>query len=371
MSEGRTYDLEPVRVDGWLEQLAEGSPGFAQLREVVGERFVAFSFIAGVQITGLTFNPRDPESSVVDFAVGDPPQIQQLLLGELRQRLAEAVVADDPPAATLPDQPSPEDLQAYLGFRYVLLAPLFGLRLEELRIRGRDPRVRLRLEGEAQEVTLEELQDAIRGLVAAEAEQYRPPSAFSIDLTLVDEARAAADEGRPEEVARILGAWPGPLSVLLRTPDGQALGLESRALLAEGLGLLGSAYVELDQVDWGLEILRLGVQWGQEQAEASAELFLRLGRAHLASQRAGEAIGLLRRALTLGASPAVVLPELARCFVARDRILPALLVAEEAVASGADPAPLAALGAAAREQLGEAWARFADLRDGDGSELGG
>src|SRR5262245_11629348 len=125
----RVFELAEARADGWLQQLGEGSQGFAQLCEVVGDKFVAFSVIAGIRITALTIDPRNPNSSLIDFEVGEMGGAQRMRLGEFRDRLTDALLADEEASPKLADRPTTDQLQAHIGFRYVLLAPLFGMRL--------------------------------------------------------------------------------------------------------------------------------------------------------------------------------------------------------------------------------------------------
>jgi hypothetical protein len=78
-------DLALVRTDGWFEQLAEEIPEFPQLCELLGQRFVAFSFIAGVRITAIAYDPQSPENSVVDFDRGEDQEAERLSLAEFRE----------------------------------------------------------------------------------------------------------------------------------------------------------------------------------------------------------------------------------------------------------------------------------------------
>jgi tetratricopeptide (TPR) repeat protein len=203
--------------------------------------------------------------------------------------------------------------------------------------------------------------EEIRDRVRAEAERHRPSaggSPFAIDLNLVPQARKALAAGDPDTVSDLLGAWPGPLSMLLRTAEGQRLAPEVRATLAEALGLLGTSYVQLGRYEWAQEVLRLAIQWGQEQLEVSADLFRRLGSAYVAEGRHAEAIGLLRRALGLGAPRVEVLPVLARCFLMRERYIPAMLCAEDALAAGAKADTVKDVRAKAQAALGDPWTKF-------------
>lgn len=358
----RTYPLDKARADGWLEQLGQGSTGFAQLCEVVGTRFVGFSVIAGIRITALTVDPRNTSQSVVEFELEGFGGPQKLTLADFREHLADVVLADDfePEIAPPTGRADSEELQTFIGFRYVLLAPLFDVRLDELRVDDDgQATVLVTREGTRAELTLEELREELRDHVQAEAERHRrPQTPFSIDLNLIPQAKKALAAGDAARTAELLGAWPSPLALLLRTAEGQSLAPEVRATLAEALGVLGSAYVELGRHEWAQEVLRLAIQWGQEQLQVSGDLFRRLGGAFVAQGRHGEAIGLLRRALGLGAPRAEVLPVLARCFLARKRYLAALLLAEDAIAAGASRESVSEVRDAASEVLGEHWARF-------------
>jgi hypothetical protein len=91
-------------------------------------------------------------------------------------------------------------------------------------------------------------------------------------------------------ILELLGAWPAPLAIFLRTPEGQMLNVETRGLIARALGLLGSACIVLGEIGKGEEVLRLGVQYAGDGPMAS-DVYFRLGSAMLGDGRAGEAIG--------------------------------------------------------------------------------
>ena len=111
--------------------------------------------------------------------------------------------------------------------------------------------------------------------------------------------------------------------MFLRTPQGQALGRSERSRLVKALGLLGQAYMHKQQAEWAEDVLRLGIQFGQE-LEAAGPLFGSLGRTRVETERYGEAIGLLRRALAWVATQASLNLDLARCFYERKRFVAAL-----------------------------------------------
>jgi tetratricopeptide (TPR) repeat protein len=356
----RTFDLHAARADDWFARVSDGSKEFTQLCQVVGERFVAFGAIAGVQIRAITVDRRAPDASLVDFVVGDDPVEQRLPLGELRRRLAAAMIADEPTVASeLGDAPDGEALRAFLGVRTVLLAGLYGVALLRLHVGGESsPSVTFQEAGRPEEERLlEDLRELLRDKVRADLHRVRPQTPFAIDLSRVPEADRALADGQLDRVVELLGAWPGPLSLLLRTTEGQALAPDTRATLAHALAVLGRAYGRLGRFDWSDEVLRLGIQWARD-GRAAPELFACLAETYVDRDRPGEAIGVLRRALTLGAEPREVLPLLARCYAARDKWVAAMVCVEQAVAAGVDPAQLESLRQRCEARLGEAWRRL-------------
>src|SRR5262249_9795548 len=102
---------------------------------------------------------------------------------------------------------------------------------------------------------------------------------------------------------------------------------------AKGLGLLGSACVQLGEVEQAEEVFRIGIQYAQEGI-AAADLFRRLGEALLQSDRPGEAIGPLRRSLAFGGAPAEVMPPLARALLRREKWVAAYGCLRDALDAG-------------------------------------
>jgi tetratricopeptide (TPR) repeat protein len=187
----------------------------------------------------------------------------------------------------------------------------------------------------------------------------RPAARSAIDLARVVEAEAAAKRGDSLKVLDLLGSWPAPLAIFLRTPEGQLLNAEARATIARGLGLLGSACIHIGEHGKGEEVLRLGIQYAGDGV-AAPELFLRLGEAMLKDGRPGEAIAPLRRAANLGTVPPSVWALLAEAFLSRGRNLAALGAVLEARAAGTPAAELGASIERVKEALGkpfEEWQR--------------
>lgn len=353
--------LEAIRADGWFEDRAQEIPEFEELCQVVGRRFLAFAFVAGVRISSLSYDPQSPHASLVEFAVGASDEVQRTTLADLREQLGAALLVADEQNDDLPDEPNAQDIQRFIGRRYLLLAPIFGIGLSALEIGGDDePLFRLEFGGTGELLSVAGLRDAIHSAIRSEVARARPNQAFSIDFKKVPLAEAANTRGDYAETISLLGSWPGPLSMFLRSAQGQSLGRPERARLLRALAALGEAYLCNRQIEWAEDVLRLGIQFGQELDE-SGPLFGLLGHARLATERYGEAIGLFRRALALGDEKREILPELARCFVERGRFVAAMACLAEARDAGADEAVLRNLDARVEKVLGPALTRYRTL----------
>ncbi len=356
----RVFLLDAIRTDGWFERIGEGIGSFQALCDIIGPRFFAFAMITGARIVALTVDRRNPEQTLVDYVIGSSEDevsdadAQRLTLGDFRRRLVAALIADEPTGPPPTRETDLEALQLYLGVRYLLLAPLYGYSLSLLRLDTDGATLELHHDGVEQKLRLEAFRARIRGHVREELERAsRGQSRGAVDLARVPEAEAAAAEGAHERVLQLLGAWPAPLAIFLRTPDGQLLNPETRAQIATGLALLGASCAALGETAKGEEVLRLGVQYAGD-GRAAPSVFLALGRALLEDARPGEAISPLRRAASLGAAGVTVLPLLARAFVERGRYLAALGALEEAERAGAPLAELAALNEKVQQRLGPA-----------------
>ncbi len=333
----KQLDLALVAAPDWLDQIAAEMPEFDQLCEVIGKRFAAFSFIAGVRIVSIAYDEHSPDRTLVDFEADENGALEQLALPEFRQRLGSVLLSAHEEQPVLGDNPSPEDLRAFVGTRYLLLAPVFGLRLLHLNVGGDvPPAVQVDLGATTEEIPLVNLRQVLDDAIRSELARVRGTAPFAIDFGKVPLAEEANREGNHDRTISLLGAWPGPLSMFMRTPRGQALGQRERATLTRALELLGVAYIGKGQIDWAEDVLRLGIQLGQE-TEAAGSLFATLGLARMTAGKHGEAIGLLRRALALGGDPVELLPRLAQCFHARKRHVAAMLCLDDAVAAGASP----------------------------------
>jgi hypothetical protein len=302
--------------------------------------------ITGARITAVTVDRRNPDNTLVDFGVGaggpeDPStDTQRLTLADFRRRLVGALLTDEVSAPAPTRETDLEGIQLYIGVRYLLLAPLYGFSLRQLTIADQTGELTLIHDGIEEKHDLETFRMRIRAHVRDELDRVASGNRGAIDLGRVAEAEAASMQGQDAKVLSLLGAWPAPLAIFLRTPEGQMLAPEPRALIAKGLGLLGTACVRLGDVGQGEEIFRLGIQYAQDGV-AAADIFQRLGDALMNDQRAAEAIGPLRRAVALGGDPKLLWPMLCRAFCQRGRYVAALASVRAAIAAGAQETDLA------------------------------
>jgi hypothetical protein len=339
-SKSREFELDAVRTDGWFEGIGEGIGSFQALCEIIGERFFAFSIIVGARITALTVDRRNPELSLVDFVVGggdsdEGLEPQRLTLADFRRRLVGALLVDDDKPAPAPTRETEVEVtQLFIGVRYLLLAPLYGYSLRRLTLPASgSPELVVLHDGVEETHDLDAFRFRLRAAVREELDRATTGARSAIDLSKVTEAEAASLRSEWSKVVQLLGSWPAPLAIFLRTPEGQMLTADARGLIAKGLGLLGSACVHLGEIEQAEEVFRIGIQYAQEGV-AAAELFRRLGEALLQSERAGEAIGPLRRALAFGGSPADVMPPLARAFLKRKKWVAAYACLRDALEAG-------------------------------------
>jgi len=363
----RVISLDSVRTDGWFERIGEGIGSFQTLCEVIGPRFFAFAMIGGARIVALTIDRRVPDNTLVDFAIsadendGFEAGPQRLPLGEFRRRLVSALITEES-SGPAPARPTDvESIQRHIGVRYLLLAPIFGYSLLALMLDTFGSIVRVRRDGLEEAYELEEFRSRIRLHVREELQRAQRGTRASIDLSRLADAEQALSERDFLKVVELLGAWPAPLAVFLRTPEGQALTPEVRARIAKALGLLGSACMALRELDKGHEILRLGIQYAGDTSAAS-ELFLLLGESMFAEGRVGEAIGLLHRAERLKGDVGRVMSLLARAYIARRLYVPAFLAVERALSVGVPVSLLESALEAAEQNLGPALVRWKALR---------
>ena len=327
--------MADVRMDGWFDKIAEHISHYDEICAVMGERFLAYSFVLSIQIQSLMLDPMTPANTAVNFSIGND-QLQTLSLGEFKVRVVQTLIRDE----RLPIQPSlpfpTETAVGVIGGRNILLAPLFGITIERVILISLPPALPRYLVAFVSKdgfsiadlnAFLEHLRDQLRAdLLGTESEP------FSIDLYAVQRAKEAAKRGAYNEVVEILEAWPGILSVLQRAPIRQKLDDEQLQLIGEGVCLLGEALEKENQSQWSEELYKLGLQFIRE-GDVAARLFNNLGKMLVKKEGYGEAIGYLRRAMALGFPLESILPDLGRAFLKRNCLVAACAVLELSHAS--------------------------------------
>ncbi|HTM43591.1 MAG TPA: tetratricopeptide repeat protein [Polyangiaceae bacterium] len=359
MGTPNTFSLDAIRTDGWFERVGQTVASFQALCDIVGERFLAFSMITGARITALTVDRHNPQETVVDFvkAEGADPNTgepRRLTLAEFRRSLVQSLVSDEPkgPAPTNPDDA--ESIQHHIGIGFLLLAPLYGYSLSALEIDGDKSELVLTHDGAEQRRELSQFRQQIRMHVRRELENVaKPPrTRGGIDVAAYEEAKRAVAAGDQLKVVELLGGWPAPLTVFLRTAEGQLLNPKARSMIAQALGLLGTAHALLGDTGKSEEVLRLAIQYAGD-SDVAGDVYGRLGATLYAEHRFGEAIGLLRRAANLGATGPMLWESLSHSLLHRGRLLAAYAAALEGVQFGLSKESLLKIEREARAKLGD------------------
>ena len=362
----QVFDLSPARPEGWFDEVIQQSKDFEAAAKLVGRETLGLALIAGVRIVSLTCDSKTRELTRIEFTLGPGGAVREAELAEFRKAVGAALLAPMVPSP-LPLGPDVEALQAYIGGRYLLEADLFGVYPLELRVDLGLAEIAVEFNDRRHVLALEDFRDVIDERVRSELGVNAPRGEISIDLAVVDRAKQANANGNFGSTIAMLSPWLTPITLLLRTGEAAELAEEVHHTLSLGLDLLGSAYAGLGEQDAANEVLRLGIQWAGDSDKAG-DLYLALGRASVSSAKHGEAIGLLRRALRLGADPSQALPLLMKSFLARDQVLAAIVCLDRAKQAGAHAESLLPAEQELRSRLGEPWSRLEALlkRAGDG-----
>jgi tetratricopeptide (TPR) repeat protein len=352
----RVYDLSAARPDAWFDEILKQSSDFERACQIIGRSTLGLGLVAGARIASITPSQHAQNLTMVEFSIGSDPTIESVALPEFRETIARLLLT---PLQTggLDDDPDIEALQAHIGGRYMLEAALFAVRPIQLRHDLGLSEITLEFNGVRHVLSLEDFRDVIDERVRAELGLGQQDDGMAIDLALVDQAeRSNANQSWATTIS-MLTPWLTPISMLLRTGEANELGEDVHRRLSDALDLLGTAYANVGDLDAANEVLRLGVQWAGESSKA-ADLFLALGRASVAGEKHGEAIGLLRRAIRLGAAEDIVMPLLAKSLAARDQALAAMVCLARARALGADEDVAEEIGPGLAARFGDAWPRF-------------
>jgi len=350
-------NLQEVRTDGWFERIGENISNFDKLCDLIGFRFLAYSIILGIQIRSLTLDPLTPANTTVEFS-GDDALLQTLPLNEFQVRVVQALLRLEqhigPISLPLTDDKAVE----LIGQVFLFAAPLFDLSLKRL-------------------VWVPDSKRGVIGFVSASGFNFMDliefkamikqklhrdlagtmEDPFQLDLTAVEQSRAAAKLGEHEKVIAALETWPGLLTTLQRSSAKHNLNEQQLDMIGEGLLLLGDAFRAKERFTWSEELYRLGLQFTREGSRA-AQLFFKLGLLLNDRDRYGEAIGLLRRSLSLGLTEEEVYPALSDALLGTGRYFSAAIILDELLFKGNSSRQVAARFARAKLYFKEAGVKW-------------
>ena len=343
MSEERKeFSLDAVRTDGWFERIGEGIGSFQALCEIVGERFFAFSIVVGARITALTVDRRNPDQTLVDFVVGvgdddagprtaapharrlPPPPRRR---ASRRGRRAEARARRARPTSR---PSSSTSASATCSSRRST-----ATRSASSSSRGRRRRARrARTTASRSSTSSTTFRTRIRAHVREELERVATGARSAIDLSKVAEAEAAAVARTGRRSSRCWARGPPRSRSSCARPKGRCSRADARALMAKGLGLLGSACVHAGRGGAGRGGLphRHPVRAGGDRGRRSLPPARRgapPARPCRRSHRRAPA-----RGAAFGGPPAQVMPLLARAFLERQRYVAALALSPRALDAG-------------------------------------
>lgn len=367
LDRGSLVDLTPYVSESWFEAMIKRIEGFEEVCDVVGYRFMAYSLIIGVNLKAVMHNPEYPAESTVEFSIGDESKAQEAALEDFRKMLIVSLLSEDPPTKPVPLPPGRDEVARLVGVRYLLLAPLYGVKPRKLYILDQSRGIEgysigFDHEGETHEWNLGRFREFLRDFVSSE--QIREPAArgrFAAED--VRSAEKALSAGNPERALDSLRDWilfvrnyrlTGSVAQLVGEPD---------ALFARGLLLTGRAYRLLERNRLSEDLLRFSIQLLPEGI-MTAKFYYELAQIMMSERRFGEALGPLRHAEKLGMNQERIFPHLARALLRCDRVVGAALLYGELNREGLLHEHDAKLFEEARRRLGPARSLLEDLGNG-------
>ncbi len=350
---GAAVSLAEIRAEGWLDQIGERIERFDQICEIMGQRFLAYSVILGIQIRSISLDPKFHANTSIEFTVDNA--VQTLPLIEFQTQVVQAIMRTRQGCVDIELPLTVEQADAVVGGHTLLLAPLFDITIEHLVVSDTGPGDPDFLIGYISPdgfnfVPLKKFDELLKGKVRRDLAGLAEEP-FKLQLGDADKAKEAFERDDFDAVIEILESWPGLLSVLNRTPMAKKLESEKREKIGAGLELLGASFERRGRSDWSEELYKLGLQFIKE-GNVAARLFKRLSRLIVGMERYSEAIGLIRRAIQLGVPDTELKVALALSYIHTNKAVAARALLQNLVESGLESPDL-------KMCMSEARSRFA------------
>ncbi|MDW8245311.1 MAG: hypothetical protein RMJ84_01930, partial [Sandaracinaceae bacterium] len=130
LSKNCVLSLEGVREDGWLDRLMLSSPELRQIAAVLGTSFTAQLLVSGLRLVAVLLDERNPEASRIQFEHAAGGIRKERTAFELHKELVTAFTSQPyVPPFELSQEPSPEEIRAWLGMQILFLAPIYRIEL--------------------------------------------------------------------------------------------------------------------------------------------------------------------------------------------------------------------------------------------------
>ncbi|MBN2340538.1 MAG: hypothetical protein JXX29_15635 [Deltaproteobacteria bacterium] len=333
--------LKDLAQDGWLDEVKAEAENFHIVSRIVGERYLAYSILLGLQIQSIKKDIEFHNRTLVQFT-SDSDMVQALPLGQFRLQVTSVLLSIGIQASDKIEYPLTEsNMLQLIGELPLLVAPLFGISLKRL--------IAIQLPAQPYTVLgittpsghvyieLKDFRNIILRLIQNDLEKLGEEK---LELQLdTSEAKAAFEKQDLDRVHHLLQTWPGLLSTLLKSPIKNELNDNQLQQIAEGTQMLAAVYLKQEKYAWAKETLRLGVRYTCDSSHAGP-LYLALGKLYNQTEDYGESIGYLRRALAFNEDAFETYTALSDALFFRNKKLCAYLLMKEAKTLHPLPPPL-------------------------------
>lgn len=347
-------DLGPLRADGWYEDFLESIEEADLLSMVFGRHGLGYLLLAGVKVESVELDQTDPSGSVIGIGLPDGRIAKapaRLLVRRAVEAIAEQLRLDGPE----PMSGDLDEVREYVGARTFLVAALLDIAVSRLRIYvDRRAVVDVTDGDDVRHVDLAEFRETLADRML---EDLATVDEARLDAATLSAAAEAAARGAHDVVLELLEPLANMLASTLRSGHLAGMPQEVRSNVVAAVELLGRAYAAKGDGATAEMLWRLGAQGCKGESEA-ASLYLRLGESALVRGEAGEAIGTLRRAASLGARPRDFSVPLATALAARGRHVAALSVAQRGIEDGLEAGDFGEALATSRAVAGAPFARI-------------